>query len=169
MATSCIVLSKRVQALCGILVLTEVSLVVAAAFQVPAVSPAAATLTVLLAGVWVLWLVTQVENYRLVRCGPLRERFGAAPLAINRSAPSIRMAFHLAINWSVIATTLIAMLLLGPNEMDRGLAYLCLAATVLVWVTFNVMHRRVNRLRNLLVTTTVAAGLFMLAAIVVTR
>jgi hypothetical protein len=163
------VLSRRVQTLCGILLLTEVVLVLVAAFQPLATPPAADTLSGLLGGVWISWVVTQVENYRLMRCGPLRERFRIAPLAINRSALIIRTTFHLAINWSAIATTLVVMLLLGPNKMDRALAYTCLAATVLIWLTFNLMHRRVNRLQNLLFTTSIAGGLFVLSAIILAR
>ena len=79
------------------------------------------------------------------------------------------MAFHLVVNWSAIATTLVVTFVAGPTGMDRAIGYLCLAATLAVWITFNILHRRVNRLQNLLFTTSVAAVFFFLSAALLMR
>lgn len=118
--------------------------------------------TILLLLTWLLWLIVQISNWMLVRCGSQRERYRYAPGFINRSEFGIRLFVHLLINWSVLATTLTAAILLPDGRLRISLSWIILAATVITWLSFNLQHRRENRLRNLSLSTFMAASLFLL-------
>ena len=75
------------------------------------------------------------------------------------------MAFHLLINWSAIALLLVTAFALRPGDASRYLGNLTIAATVAAWVGFNLMHRRNNRTKNLLLTSFIA-GMLVVGSLV---
>jgi hypothetical protein len=159
-------LSLRVQNLSLCLVLGEILFV----FWV-AVRPASAAQTSLLLPlvlIVIVWLMLQRMNHQLVSCGMQQFRYTLSPRHINRPEFAVRMAYHLIINWSAIPLILLAASASRPSSESRYLAYLAMAATILVWLAFNLLHRRMNRARNLLSTTLIAAALLIGSLIVAT-
>ena len=165
----CESLSWRVEACCAILVFIEVALIgnaVAVTFLDAGFFKLAVWLLLVLVGI--IWLGTQALNYQLVRCGPQAHRFALARRMVNRPEFVVRMAFHLVINWSAIAAVLVAGFIVGSQPVSTIIAYTCIAASVAVWLQFNLLHRQVNRMKNLVFSSTIAATLiiasFVLAA-----
>jgi hypothetical protein len=113
----------------------------------------------MLALIVLLSLATYWMNFRLLSCGPQAVRYGLSPRSINRPEFAVRMAYHLLINWSVIALMLVTALALRPAVESRYLGYLTIAATAVAWLTFNLMHRQKNNARNLLLTSAIAGAL----------
>jgi formate hydrogenlyase subunit 3/multisubunit Na+/H+ antiporter MnhD subunit len=123
---------------------------------------------VLLASVWLTWLATLVSNYRLVRCGPVALRAKLAPRLVNRPEFPIRLALHFLVNWSAIAITVGVAWYLREADAARLLAWLSLGAIGAIWLEFNLLHRQMNRARNLAVSSLTAAAL-ALACIAILR
>lgn len=73
------------------------------------------------------------------------------------------MAFHFLINWSAIFVTLVAGHIVAGSEISQIVAWACIVATVGAWALFNILHRKVNRLRNLAFTTTISCALILMA------
>ena len=155
----CDSLSRRVQRLCLYLVLSEALYVVWVVVRPVAAKSEQVSLLAPLALLVILWLIIQRMNHQLVSCGTQDLRYRLSPRRINRPEFSIRMVYHLIINWSVIPLILLTALAIRPSDESRYLAYASLAATVFVWVSFNLLHRRINRARNLVSTTVIAAAL----------
>jgi hypothetical protein len=154
----CDVLSRRVEALCGALLLAELLYAVWLAGRPVA---AQAGLLALLALIVLLWLTTHWTNFRLLSCGPQAHRYSLSPRSINRPEFAVRLAYHLLINWSVIALMLASAFALHPSAESRYLGYLTVAATAVAWITFNLMHRQKNSARNLLLTSVIAGALLV--------
>lgn len=153
----------RVQMFCGILVLSEWVLllhtVAVAKGDASLVNSVWATISL----TWFLWIVTQIENSRLVRCGPHAQRYRLASRAINRPEIAVRLTFHVLINWSAIFVTLVSGYFVRSSALAEIVAWTCTVATVAVWVLFNMLHRKVNRFRNLAFTTAIAVALLLMA------
>ena len=107
------------------------------------------------------WLGTQALNYQLVRCGPQAHRFALAQRVVNRPEFFVRMAFHLVINWSAIAAALVAGFIVSGKPISGFIGYVSIAASVAVWLQFNLLHRQVNRVKNLVFSSTIAATLIL--------
>lgn len=159
-SSPCAELSLKVQWACAVLVALEVGLVALALGVAHARPPVglprfwtAAAFTAL------AWLVAQWLNRRLVGCGPHRRRFALAPRAVNRPEFLVRLTFHVIINWSAIAAALIAGWVTGQAGIAAVLAPACIAASIAAWLHFNSLHRQVNRLGNLAVSSAFALGL----------
>jgi len=118
----------------------------------------------LLGAVWLAWLATLVSNYRLVGCGPVGVRFRDAPRFVNRPDFSVRLALHVLVNWSPIAVTVGVAWLLRETSTARALAWLAIGAAAAMWLEFNVLHRRMNRARNLAMSSLMAAILVFACA-----
>ena len=155
----CAALSSRVEGLCGLLLAYEFALV-GLVFARP-VRPGADVFAILvaLAASWLLWLAVQVANYRLVKCGRQAVRYSLAPSFVNRPGYLTRAGFHLIINWSVIVVTLVVAQRLNGIAISSYLAGVAGCATSIVWLTFNYLHRRMNRGRNLLLSSAIAVSL----------
>ena len=159
----CSYLSLRVEALCGLLVFSEVALLLHTILVVKGDEFSIHGVWATLFLTWLLWIATQIENYRLVKCGPHAHRYRLAHQAINRPEFAVRMAFHLVINWSAIFVTLVAGHIIRGSAVAETVASACIVATLGVWVVFNVLHRKVNRLRNLAFTTAISFVLILMA------
>ena len=157
----CDVLSRRVEALCGALFVAES--LYAAWLVARAAGPEGghAGVLVSLAFIALLGLATYRMNSRLLTCGSQALRYSLSPRSINRPGFAVRMAYHLLINWSVIALVLVTAFALRPGDASRYLGYLTVAATVVAWITFNLMHRQKNQARNLLFTSVIAGTLIV--------
>lgn len=165
----CNQLSRRVEILCGLLVVSELALLVQAVSGASPGGSFAASFWIVFSLVWVLWIVTQVENYRLVRCGPHAQRYALAGRTINRPQFTIRMTFHLLINWSPIAAALLAGLVIQGDALTTTVGRITIASAIAAWLLFNVLHRQVNRLRNLTTTTVIAVALIIASIILISK
>jgi hypothetical protein len=118
---------------------------------------------------WIVWVMTLLRNYRLVRCGSQSERFRRSGRLVNHPGFLARGFFHLMINWSAIAATLIAIAFTPPGRIHPWVSYLCIIATVAAWTHFNLLHRRMNRARNLVLSTSCAGALLLTAVHILQR
>jgi hypothetical protein len=155
----CESLSRLMQAYCltfaiGGLIFTS-WLIVKSVSDGPGIPAVLAALALL----WVLGIAMQVTNWRLVSCGTQPERFRLSPRFVNRPDLGVRIAYHILVNWGVVIVTVIAAFSIRPSDSSIYLAYVCLAATVATWVAFNILHRRINRAKNLIFTSVVAGSL----------
>ena len=91
-------------------------------------------------------------------------RHALSPRPVNRPDFVFRLGFHVLINWSAIVTTLIASWRLRGSDLSSHLVIFCVLATAVAWGSFNLMHRRRNRLRNLGLSTAIALALIGAAA-----
>lgn len=162
-------LSRRVEVLCGILIFSELALLAHAVSGADWSDSFTEGLTVTMCLTWIIWIVTQIENYRLVRCGPHAHRYSVAARTINRPEFPFRMTYHLLINWSAIAATLIAGFIVGNGALADTIGYICIVSVVVAWLVFNLLHRRVNRIRNLALSSTIAFVLIMVATALISR
>ena len=166
----CEELSRQVETACTILIISEVFLIAnAAAINLFGRGPFAQLpwLTLMLTGV--AWLGTLILNYRLLSCGSQNRRFTLAPRTVNRPEFLYRMAFHLIINWSAIAAALIAGFVVGRQPFGVVIGNASIALIAAVWLSFNILHRRSNQLKNFVLTSTIAAALILAALALVTR
>lgn len=162
-------LSRRVEILCGLLVVSELALVVQAISGAGPGGSFAASIWTTFSLVWILWIVTQVDNYRLVRCGPHALRHTLAARTINRPEFPIRMTFHLLINWSPIAAALLAGIFIQDDALAKTVGRICIASAIAAWLLFNILHRQVNRLRNITTTTAIAAVLIIASVVLISK
>jgi hypothetical protein len=153
----------RVEMFCGMLVFSEVALLLHSVFIAKEDNSLVNSVWATISLAWFLWIATQVENSRLVKCGTQAYRFRLASRAINRPEFAVRMAFHVLINWSAIVVALLVAYVLRSSALAEIVAWACIVATVAVWGLFNVLHRKVNRLRNLAFTTVIATVLILIA------
>ena len=153
----------RVEMFCGILVLFESVLLLHTVYASKVDASSVDSLWVTISLTWLVWMVTQIENSRLVKCGPHAQRYRLASRAINRPEIAVRLTFHALINWSAIFVTLVSGYLVRGSALAEIVAWICTLATVAVWILFNMLHRQVNRLRNLAFTTAIAAALLLMA------
>jgi hypothetical protein len=114
---------------------------------------------VFLGAVWLIWVASLVCNYFLVRCGPVAVRFRASPRFVNRQDYASRLFLHLFVNWSTIAVSIAVAWHFRGTPTGQGVAWMSLAAVVVVWIKFNTLHRRMNRGRNLMMSSAIAATL----------
>jgi len=114
-------------------------------------------LVIVLAVIWLNWFALQFSNFQLVRCGPQNVRMQNAPALINRPDFLIRLANHIIVNWSAIFSTLIAAWTIDGRTLPTVLVWASVWATLLVWLGFNLLHRQFNRVRNIVMTTALAA------------
>jgi len=161
----CRALSRSVERLCVASLAMQLATL---AMLVPETMPAAPRLAPL-ALAWLAWGVLQVQNFRLVGCGNQARRLSLSPSFVNRPEFAIRMCFHLTINWSVLATSIAVAWRTHDTEWSRALALLAATAAVVVWISFNLLHRRMNRRRNLILSTSIAATLITAAVLLVKR
>ena len=117
------------------------------------------SLLALLAIVWVLWLLSFATNYALVSHGTVATRYELTGHFINRPGLFMRVVSHVMVNWSAIAATLLLAALALEPQTKSILAILVIAAVPLVWIGFNIRHRRMNHLRNLTISTAFAVAL----------
>jgi hypothetical protein len=122
---------------------------------------------VLLGLVWLFAAALYVANITLVRTGPQAQRIVHAPMLVNRPAFVVRLTFHLIINWSAIAVTLLWAGTVADPRLAAGTARICIVAIGLLWISFNVMHRRFNRARNLILSSVPAASLLLAALLMI--
>ena len=160
-SNACAILSERVETLVLLSVLLQVAFVLSVGVLQIVPDALAGLGGIVLIVVVAAWLY--VTNYRLVRCGPQAVRFEAAPRFVNRPGLAVRLAFHVTINWLPLATILLWARSLQDIAMARAAAAAVVALTVTVWIAFNVMHRRMNRLRNLVLSSTFAIALLAVA------
>ena len=111
--------------------------------------------------IWLLWLSMLRTNAQLVACGSQSERFGLSPRFVNRPDAAVRLLYHFLVNWAAIALAILAGFAIRPSATTAYLGYACLAATLVVWIGFNVQHRRADRAKNLVLTSTIAALLLI--------
>ncbi len=154
----CRALSERVERLCAVVLVCQLGVLP----LLPQADSSVIVLAVLLALAWVFWIVLQKANYSLIRCGPQTARYDVSARWINRPEFLVRLGFHLLINWSVIATTLVVAWQFD-EPLSRNLAWVAAIFTVSVWVGFNLLHRRMNRAKNLALTTAIALLLLSVA------
>lgn len=120
----------------------------------------------LVPALWIPWLLLQWNHYRLISFGRVATRYPRAPNFVNRPDLVARLLMHLSVNWMVLATSVgLAWLLTGTKE-GRVLSGLIIVASVLTWFWFNWQHRRVNRPRNLALSTTMAVAVIAAATLV---
>jgi hypothetical protein len=167
-ATRCRLLSRQVEILCVVLLSIEAAMLIGAA-TVISDSASAAWIYLAIGVLWAFWLITLLRNYRLVRCGSQSERFRRTGRMVNHPGFAARGFFHLMINWSAIAATLIAVAFTPPGRIHPWLSYLCIIATVATWAHFNLLHRRMNRARNLVLSTSCAVALLLIAVHILQR
>ena len=152
-----------------VLLVIEAAVLLAAARVTVSGSASAAWIYLAIGALWSVWLVTLLRNYRLVRCGPQSERFRHSGRMINHPGFLARGFFHLVINWSALATTLLTVALTRAGRIHDGVIYLCMAATVAAWTHFNFLHRRMNRKRNLVFSSSCALVLLLIAGLLLQR
>lgn len=158
----CIRWSDRVQLLLVTLLLVHLAVIVQVVIGVKGDGAFSDwSVTLWLVTLWTVWLLLQVSNYRLVKCGPQEVRWELSPRFINRPNFYARLSSHVLVNWSVIITTLGVAWMLESYSLSTALVWISLWATVLVWGSFNVLHRRINRFRNLLLSTSGAVLLLI--------
>jgi len=56
-----------------------------------------------------------------------------------------------------------------PGRIHPWVSYLCIIATVATWAHFNLLHRRMNRARNLVLSTSCAVALLLIAVHILQR
>jgi hypothetical protein len=159
-ADRCVRRSARVERLIAALVVLEV-----AVLMFVRGSADAAVLGAGVVMVWFAWLALLIANARLVLCGEQAVRFSAAPRWINRADFAVRMTLHLLINWSALATTWLVARRAYPSPLATWLLWGVVIGSMLVWLAFNVLHRRMNRMRNLLLSTALALALIGASAV----
>lgn len=108
---------------------------------------------------WLVWIAVFVCNYALVSCGTVAVRYEHSRIWVNRPEFGFRVLMHVLINWSAAGWTLVAGWAIHGRALSDSLAWLVIAASVAVWIGFNLRHRRMNRARNLTISTGFAAVL----------
>ncbi len=113
----------------------------------------------LLTSLWVMAALVQYANFRLVRSAMAAQRLAWTGHWLHRPDPLLRLALHLLVNWAVLGVTLAA----ARAPPDRGqatlLAWVVVAGAAAVWIGFNLQHRRMNRARNLVLSTVLGSAL----------
>ena len=102
-------------------------------------------------------------NHALVGCGPQATRMALAPMWINRGDTGIRLIVHFVVNWLAIAVVLGWAATQPDPEVAAAVAAACIGGVALIWLGFNRLHRRANRVRNLLLSSSFAAALLAIA------
>lgn len=116
---------------------------------------------------WLLWLAVFISSYLLVSCGTVVERYKEVPSWVNRPDFISRTTLHVLTNWSALVMTVWVAWKVRGTPFSGQLAWLSLVATIMVWIAFNVRHRRMNRARNLTVSTVFAMGLIVACLLLV--
>jgi len=153
-ATRCLELTRLLGALLAVLLALQF---VVCASLLSGVTQSGVNL--FLGAAWLVWLASLVCNYFLVRCGPVSARYRAAPKFVNRQDYASRLLLHLFVNWSTIVVSIAVAWYFRDTPAGRDIAWISLAAIVVVWIQFNTLHRRMNRGRNLTMSSVIAATL----------
>ena len=154
--TRCRVLTKRLTWLLVALVALQLTLCAALIARVEQ-----GPLVTVLGFLWLIWVASLVGNYSLVRCGAVAIRFLSAPRFVNRGDFPSRLILHLLINWSSIAASTSVAWYLGNTPVAQVIAWISLVAIVVVWAEFNILHRRINWVRNLTMSSLIATTLLL--------
>jgi len=116
---------------------------------------------VLLGAMWLLWITVFISNNFLVGCGTVDVRYRDARVWVNRPDLSSRVILHVLINWSALTLTIVVAWTMQGSLLSEHLAWLSMSASISVWIAFNVRHRRMNRVRNLTISTVFAVALIV--------
>ena len=116
---------------------------------------------------WIPWLLLHWNHYQLVRCGRVAARYQQAPYFVNRPDILARLAMHVAVNWMVLATNVGAAWVLSGTREARLLSGLTIVASILTWSWFNWQHHRVNRAKNLVLSTVMALTIIAAATVTI--
>ena len=162
-------ISRRVEIWCGILGISELAFLAQATLIERVGGSFEIRFWTAMSIVWIVWIITLAENYRLVRCGPHARRYSFAARIINRPEFLVRMGFHLLINWSAIGVALFAGFIIGNEALSDLITPICILSTILAWLLFNFLHRQVNRLTNITSSTAIAAALIVAAVTLTSR
>ena len=105
---------------------------------------------------WVIAILLHIANFRLTRTGPMAQRYQHTKKLLNHSDIRIRLLLHLSINWTVILLTTIVAWSGPEQDKARMLALVVTCTSLLVWVSFNLQHKKENRFKNILFTSVMA-------------
>ncbi len=122
-----------------------------------------AFLAVALVACWVIALLLHYANFRLTRTGFRAERYRYTLSLLNHRDIRVRLILHLLIHWLALLLTVGVAWSLEDSGQARTLAVIVVASSVLVWISFNLQHRKTNRRNNLVVSAAVATMLILLA------
>ena len=109
--------------------------------------------TQILTALWLVWLLLLSYNFRLVICGHQEFRYLHAPRLINRPNLPVRLTANFLTNWAVIVTTMIYAWSTDDVEFSRFIGWFLQVAIFAAWISFNLLHRRMNRVRNVVGST----------------
>jgi hypothetical protein len=167
LANRCSTWTGRVQILAGVQLATLMGTGLIAASKALAVDWIPAwSITLALIIIWMAWVCLQFSNYRLMACGEQSVRYAHAPRLINRPDLFIRILNHLLVNWSAVAATLTAIWIVDDFPGARAFAWFSAIMTILTLVLFNMLHRRINRMQNILLSSTIAIVLLAASVLI---
>ena len=115
------------------------------------------TVMIALAACWTAAILLHIANFRLTLTGFQADRYEYTLSLLNHSDLRLRLLFHMLINWLVILLTASIAWLVEQQTSARGLAWLVISTSLVVWISFNLQHRKINRSRNIQLTTMIAA------------
>ena len=116
-----------------------------------------------LSACWLIAIVLHYANFRLTRTGFQPDRYEYTRSLLNHSDSRLRLLFHLLINWMVILLTVGVAWSMKDGANSQVLAWIVIVSSLLVWISFNLQHKKVNRRKNILVTSVISITLIILA------
>lgn len=111
---------------------------------------------------WVVAIFLHIANFRLTRTGFQAQRYQYTKSLLNHADIRIRLLFHLLINWIVILLTAVVAWFIPEQDSARILALVVMFTSLLVWISFNLQHKKVNRFKNILLTSVIAMTIILL-------